>query len=155
MSELSLLTPQVANKGLYDQDFFLWTQAIAQSLRSGDFAQLDIENLVEEVESLGRRDRRELESRLTVLLMHLLKWQFQAEMRSGSSRGTLVEQRLRIGKLLKESPSLRSVFEAMVEDCYGDARLLAAAETGMAIEGFPVGCLYGVEEILDMEFLPD
>jgi hypothetical protein len=140
---------------LYETDFFRWTQMMAEALRSGDFSLLDIENLAKEIESLGRSDRRRIESRLTVLLMHLLKWQVQPEMRSGSWRGTIVEQRTRIRKLLQESPSLRSFFESVVDECYGDAVVQAVAETGLPIAMFPIDCPYAIEEILNVEFLPN
>ena len=127
---------------------------MVEALRSGSFSQLDLQNLAEEVESLGRSDRRELQSRLTVLLMHLLKWQFQSDMQSGSWRGTLAEQRIRILKLLKESPSLRSFFEASVEECYDDAKVKASEETGLVMATFPRTCPYAIENILSIEFLP-
>jgi Domain of unknown function DUF29 len=143
------------SSGLYEADFFRWTETMAAALRSGDLSQLDLENLAEEIESLGRSDRRRIESRLTVLLMHLLKWQVQPEMRSGSWRGTIVEQRTRIRKLLQESPSLRSFFESVVDECYGDAVAQAVAETGLPIAMFQIDCIYSIEEILSIEFLPD
>ncbi len=139
---------------LYEQDFWLWTQSMVEVLKSGNLSQLDLENLAEEVESLGRSDRRELQSRLTVLLMHLLKWQFQSDMRSGGWRGTLAEQRIRIVKLLKESPSLRSFFEASVDECYDDAKVKASEETGLVMATFPIRCPYAIENILSIEFLP-
>jgi hypothetical protein len=158
---LSPSSPQTAE--LYDRDFCLWAETMAEALRSGNLAELDVANLAEEVESLGRRDRRELTSRLVVLLHHLLKWQFQPSMRSGSWRGTLAEQRLRIRRLLQDSPSLRSVLEGAmtsgrsetIDDCYSDAKIQAAAETGLMIETFPVDCPYPIESILNIEFLPD
>ncbi len=153
MPEPMLLSPPTPT--LYEQDFWLWTQTMAEALRSGNWSQLDIENLVEEVASLGRSDRRELQSRLTVLLMHLLKWQFQVDMRSGSWRGTLAEQRIRIGKLLKESPSLRSFFESSLDECYDDAKLKASEETGLSRTTFPLTCSHPIEDILNPEFLPD
>ena len=140
---------------LYEKDFYLWTQRMVEALRSRDFDALDLENLLDEVESLGRNDRHALESRLTVLLMHLLKWQFQPEMRSGGWRGTLVKQRIRIRKLLKASPSLRSFLEESVDECYQDARLQAEAETGLSIIVFPEVCEYTIEQILSVEFLSD
>jgi hypothetical protein len=154
MPELSTVSPP-STVSLYEQDFFLWSQTMAEALRSGNFAQLDLENLAEEVASLGRRDRRELQSRLVVLLHHLLKWQFQPEMRSGSWRGTLAEQRMRIRNLLKESPSLRSFFEESVAESYEDAKVQASAETGLEIVTFPEICPYEIGEVLNVEFLPD
>ncbi len=152
MLQRAILDPP--SERLYEQDFWLWTQAMAEALKSGNLSQLDLENLAEEVGSLGRSDRRELQSRLTVLLMHLLKWQFQSDMRSGSWRGTLAEQRIRVAKLLKESPSLRSFFEASVNECYDDATVKASEETGLVIATFPRTCPYDIEDILCIEFLP-
>lgn len=153
MPEQTLLSPPVTT--LYEQDFWLWTQAMAEALKSGNFSQLDLENLAEEVESLGRSDRRELQSRLTVLLMHLLKWQFQPEMRSGSWKGTLREQRRRILALLKDSPSLRSFLIESIDDAYKNAREQAADETGLELVTFPLNCPHTIETILDSEFLPE
>ena len=152
MLKQAILDPP--SQQLYEEDFWLWTQTMVEALRSGSFSQLDLQNLAEEVESLGRSDRRELQSRLTVLLMHLLKWQFQSDMQSGSWRGTLAEQRIRILKLLKESPSLRSFFEASVEECYDDAKVKASEETGLVMATFPRTCPYAIENILSIEFLP-
>ena len=156
MLKQSVLTkPSPDRPDLYKEDFYLWTQRMAEALRSRDFDALDLENLLDEVESLGRSDRRELKSRLVVLLHHLLKWQFQAEMRSGIWKGTLSEQRRKIRNVLDDSPSLRSFLVSSVEECYQDARLQAEAETGVAIVIFPEICKYTIEEILSVEFLPD
>jgi Domain of unknown function DUF29 len=153
MPEQTLLPVPVTT--LYDQDFWLWTQAMASALKSGNFSQLDLENLAEEVESLGRSDRRELQSRLTVLLMHLLKWQFQVDLRSGSWKATLREQRRQIRGILNDSPSLRSFVMDSVDECYHNARDDAADETGLTILTFPEACPYAIDEILNIEFLPD
>jgi hypothetical protein len=153
MLEQTLVSPPITT--LYEQDFWLWTQTMAQALKSGNFSQLDLENLAEEVESLGRSDRRELQSRLTVLLMHLIKWQFQPEMRSGSWKGTLREQRRRIRMVLKDSPSLKPFLADSIDDCYDNAREQAADETGLAVTTFPVSCPYAIEDVLNAEFLPD
>jgi Domain of unknown function DUF29 len=90
-----------------------------------------------------------------VLLVHLLKWKFQPEMRSGSWGGTINEQRRRIRKLLKDSPSLRSFFEGLLDECYEDARLQAAIETGLAIETFPEACPFPLTDIMEPAFFPD
>jgi hypothetical protein len=144
-----------AVSSLYEADFFRWTETMAAALRSGDFSQLDLENLAEEIESLGRSDRRELKSRLVVLLHHLLKWQFQHELRSGSWRGTINEQRRQILDILDDSPSLRPFLGVSLDSCYLNARREAADETGLAIAIFPNDCPYSIEAILNVEFLPD
>jgi Domain of unknown function DUF29 len=138
----------------YDQDFYEWTQQMAAAVRDGNWSALDVENLVEEIENLGKRDRRALKSRLEVLLMHLLKWQFQPDQRTGSWRGTLLEQRLRIQDLLADSPSLRHYLIELLEECHGNAVLLAAAETGLAIAIFPTECPYSLGQILDLDYFP-
>jgi hypothetical protein len=95
------------NAAGYDEDFYAWSIEQARLLRGGEFARLDIENIAEELKSIGRRDKREIESRLVVLLAHLLKWQVQAGFRSRSWSATIREQRDRISDFLDESPSLR------------------------------------------------
>jgi hypothetical protein len=141
-------------RSLYDQDFVGWTEQIALALRQGDWAGLDIENLIEEVEALGKSDRRAIKSRLEVLLMHLLKWQFQPVQRSRSWEATILEQRMRIAEILEDSPSLKNYLPTVVEGCYGGARKLAAIETGLAIDDFPVDCGYAIEQLLNEDFLP-
>ena len=93
---------------LYETDFFLWTKEQAAALRAGRLDALDRDNLAEEVESLGRKDRRELESRLTVLVMHLLKWRYQPAERGGSWDSTIRTERREIQKLLHDSPKSAS-----------------------------------------------
>ncbi len=92
---------------LYKQDFYAWTQRQAELLRAGQLGELDIENLIEEIESLGRQERQELRNRLGVLLGHLLKWHYQPEARSKSWVYTIREQRQEIQRHLKENPSLK------------------------------------------------
>jgi hypothetical protein len=140
---------------LYDRDFHAWTQVMAEALRSGDWSALDVENLVEAIESLGRRERQELENRLAVLLGHLLKWQYQPENRSNSWRATLREQRRRIRKLLKENPSLQPNIAAVMSEAYFSGRDLAIQETDLPDETFPEDCPYAFEVAIDPDFLPD
>ncbi|MEN9232233.1 MAG: DUF29 domain-containing protein, partial [Thermostichus sp. DG02_5_bins_236] len=92
---------------LYDRDFYAWIQEQATLLKSGQWDQLDIANLVEEIESLGRQERRELVNQLGILLGHLLKWQFQPQLRGKSWRATITEQRRQIQRLLQDNPSLK------------------------------------------------
>jgi ribosomal protein L29 len=139
----------------YDEDFFAWTEEQARLLRAGELAEIDALNLAEEVESMGRRDRQELESRLTVLLAHLLKWQVQPERRSTSWSGTIREQRRQIARKLRDSPSLRPVLEEVLAEVYADAREDAAEETGISEADFPADFPFTVAEILSRSFLPD
>jgi Domain of unknown function DUF29 len=153
MLEQPLKTQQ--SQSLYEQDFYQWTQQMATVLRNGHFDQLDIENIAEEIESLGRSDRRELKSRLTILLMHLLKWHYQPEQRSNSWRATITEQRIRILDLLLESPSLVNYLKVEVDRCYNNAKALAGDETGLNSIIFPQNCPYLLTEILEQTPLAD
>ncbi len=145
---------QLREKTLYEADYVLWSETIVQQLRDRAYDQVDWVNLIEEIEDMSRRERKALQSNLIVLLLHLLKWQFQAEMRSGSWRGSIVEHRQRIQDDLQESPSLRSVLPQIWDEAYRKAVARAVAETGLEIEVFPIDCPYVIEEILDDAFLP-
>jgi Domain of unknown function DUF29 len=153
MLEQPLKTQQ--SHSLYEQDFYQWTQQMATVLRNGHFDQLDIDNIAEEIESLGRSDRRELKSRLTMLLMHLLKWHYQPEQRSNSWRATITEQRIRILDLLSESPSLVNYLKSEVDRCYNNSKALAADETGLIPTTFPQDCPYLLTEVLEQKPLID
>jgi hypothetical protein len=99
----------------YDQDFHAWTQRTAALLRAGRFEEADIEHVAEEIEDMGRRDARELNSRMRVLVTHLLKWQFQPGQRSPAWLGTISAERQDIHSLLEQSPSLRLTLESGVD----------------------------------------
>jgi hypothetical protein len=137
----------------YDQDFYTWTQQMAAALRQHNWAALDVENLAEEIESLGKRDRRALKSRLEILILHLLKWQFQVSQRSNSWRTTITEQRLRIQDLLSDSPSLGNYLCQILLEAYKNGRQLAADETGLALDVFPDACPYSDEQLLKSDDL--
>ncbi|UFP97100.1 DUF29 domain-containing protein [Gloeobacter morelensis MG652769] len=139
----------------YDQDFHAWATEQAGLVRSGRLTQLDQENVAEELEGLARRDRREIASRLGVLLMHLLKWVYQPKARSNSWKAMIVEQRQSIFKLVEESPSLNSYPEQVLDKEYALARDRAAAETGLSVETFPRWRPFSIEQVLDSEYLPD
>ena len=142
-------------EALYDRDFHAWTQEMAEALRSSQWEELDIENLVEEIESLGRRERQELENRLAILLGHLLKWQYQSTERSNSWRATIREQRRRISKLLIDSPSLKPYRSTAIPDAYLNGLDLAIQETNLSDETFPPSCPYEFEQAIDPDFFPD
>jgi hypothetical protein len=138
----------------YEEDFYAWTVEQARLLRSGELSSIDVANIAEEIESLGRSDKRAIESRLTVLLMHLLKWQIQSKMRSQSWSGTILEQRRRIEKLLRESPSLRASVNEALAEAYSDAREAASNETGLPETDFPAECPFTAEQVMSRSFLP-
>jgi hypothetical protein len=138
----------------YELDFYAWTQQQAKLLQEEKWSCLDIPNLVEEIESLGRQERQELENRLGVLLGHLLKWEFQPDNRSRSWFATIREQRRRIMRLLEKSPSLQPYLPEALENGYQDALDLAVRETCLSYTTFPPECSYLKEQILDDSFLP-
>lgn len=140
-------------KSLYESDFYAWTQQQATLLRNQNLEKLDRVNLIEEIEEMGRREKRELESRLEVLLMHLLKWQYQPGLRSRSWQLTIKEQRLRLAKLLNENPSLKSILADYVISAYALAIISAERETGLDM--FPEACPYTAEQALNEEFMPE
>lgn len=143
---------------VYEVDFYAWTQQQATLLLQNRFSELDLEHLIEEIESLGRSEKRELESRLKVLLMHLLKWQFQADKLNQHERSwlaTIRNQRTELRKLLRDNPSLKSHLAGAFSDAYQDARYEAEAETDLPMTTFPEKCPYGLEQVLDAVWLPD
>ncbi len=139
----------------YEQDFYSWLMYNAQLLKEKRFTELDIENIAEELESMGKRDKRELLSRLTVLLAHLLKWQFQPVRRSKSWERTIDEQREQIYLILSDSPSLKYQLENEIAHAYNLAVKSAAKETGLKKTIFPETCPFAWEQILDENFYPD
>jgi hypothetical protein len=143
------------NAVAYDEDFFEWTMEQARLLRSGDFSEIDNENIAEELESMGRSLRRELRNRLVVLIAHLLKWKYQPRFRSRSWSATAREQRRQIGSLIEDAPSLRSLVPQELNHLYKVAREKAADETGLPEAGFPAECPFTPEQILAAEFLPE
>lgn len=138
----------------YEDDFALWSAEQAALLRAGKLDRVDTENLSEEIESLGDSHKDEIESRMVVLLAHLLKWQFQPGARSNSWRATILEQRSRITKRVKRSPSLRPYPALIVPEEYPTARLFASGDTGLPETAFPQNCPYPIEQILDPDFFP-
>ncbi|ADE14166.1 protein of unknown function DUF29 [Nitrosococcus halophilus Nc 4] len=141
------------------QDYYAWTQETIEKLRQGKWNEVNMEDLIEEIEDMGAGERNELENRLVVLLAHLLKWRYQPERRSRSWRLTIEEQRQRIARRLKKSPSLRPRLpELGEEDSYPIAVIVAARETNLEKSTFPAtfeetGWTW--EQVQDMEYLPD
>ena len=134
---------------LYDQDFYGWTQHQAKLLRSGQLRELDIENLIEEIEALGRQERRELHNRLGSLLGHLLKWHYQPEARSKSWVYTIKEQRQGIQRHLKENPSLKPYLSEAIEIGYEKGLNLVGRDIPLDPEQLPPACPFSEAQILE------
>lgn len=139
----------------YNTDFFAWTREQSALIRARRWSEIDVEHLVEEVEDLGKSEKRALESCLEILLMHLLKWRVQKDRRSNSWRRTITDQRRRLEKLLSENPSLKMELLEFVEDVYPSAIVMAANETGLDDEKFPTSCPYSIGQILNADYLPE
>jgi len=139
---------------LYETDFYGWAQHQADVLRAGNFASLDLGNLIEEIEDMGKSQQRALESRLEILLMHLLKWQYQPKRRTPSWKYSIREQRLRIRDHLTKNPSLTSKIPEAQVSAYRYALLGASEETGIDESTFPAQCPWTFEEVMDSGFWP-
>lgn len=140
---------------LYDTDFYAWTERQAELLRAEEFEEVDWDNLIEEIMAMGAAQRRELTSRLQVLIMHLLKWQYQPDLRSKSWGYTIRDQRNELTYLLEESPSLRTLLIERIAVAYPRAVKDALEETGFLRSPFPSTCPYTAEQILDETFWPE
>jgi hypothetical protein len=134
---------------LYDQDFYAWTQQQAELLKAGQWHQLDIDNLAEEIAALGKQQRQELRNRLGVLLGHLLKWHFQPDARSRSWTGTIREQRRRIQELLDDNPSLKPYLPEAIAFAYQDGVDLVERETPIPLDVLPTTCPFSTFEIFE------
>ena len=145
------------NAELYEEDFYAWTQTTAALIREGKWHDLDREAVAEEIESLGKSDWRELASRIAVLLRHLLKWRYQPErrQRGRSWRSTIWEQRSRLRRLLRQSPSLAPLVPLTLQEEYAEARQRASEETGLSLATFPETCPWQAQEVLDVDFWPE
>jgi len=152
MSEVKIRAPTTA---AYDGDFFAWTREQASRLRDLRPNSIDWEKVAEEIESLGKAERREIRSRLIVLLAHLLKWAYQPDARSNSWRASIVEARMEISGELDESPSLRRYPAEVLARQYDVARLAASGDTMLEEDTFPATCPFTIEEVLDPEFWPE
>jgi hypothetical protein len=153
--------PNLLNKGkametnLYETDFYSWTVEQSEFLQSGKFEHLDLINLAEEIASLGRQERRELENRLGVLIGHLLKWQYQPEKRSRSWQVTINAQRREIQKLLANNPSLKSHLDVTITEGFIQGLDLVFTETPLKKKDLPSELPYSKEQIFDSSFPED
>lgn len=145
-----------ANLHSYDSDVIAWANEQARLLRAGQFSRLDIEHIADEIEDVGKSERREFENRMAILLAHLLKWQHQPESQGNSWRRTIIEQRKRIAVRIKKTPSLKADLQdpEWWPSVWADALDIATRETGLWYEAFPETCLWSVDQIMDQEFWP-
>jgi iron-sulfur cluster repair protein YtfE (RIC family) len=139
----------------YDIDYYGWIQEQARLLRAGKVNELDLDNLAEEMESLGRQEYNELVSGLKVLIGHILKWEYQPERQTRSWLITMKTQRTEIEDILSDNPSLRTRIDEALERGYKRALDLAADETKLPYKTFPRSCRYTFEQILDPTFPVD
>jgi len=139
----------------YTTDFNEWVQQTAQLLRARRWQDLDLQHLIEEVEDLGKSERRGVASQLTRLLLHLLKWQYEPQRRSDSWLDSITDARTQIDLAIEDSPSLRSYPEAQLKQSYQRARRQAAKQTEMPLEVFPENCPYALDLVLDEDWLPE
>ena len=152
------MNPQLSvstDKTLYESDFYLWLSTTAQLLRNGNFSEIDLDNLIEEIEGMARKEKQALKSNLRILLMHLLKWNYQPDKRTNSWRSTIREHRKRLKDAFDDSPSLKPYYLDFFTHGYQDARELASDETGLSFDTFPVDSPFTPEETLNEDYLPD
>ncbi len=139
---------------LYDRDYYLWLLHTAKLISEGKFAEVDAANLIEEIEDMGRSEKRAVESNLVVVLLHLLKYKYQPEKRTNSWKSSIREHRRRLKKAFADSPSLKRYFEEVFDECYQEAREQAADETGLPLDTFPQESLFTPAEALNPNYLP-
>jgi hypothetical protein len=152
-SPVSAMT--TSTRSTYDTDFYSWTQQQAKLLRSGRFAAVDLANVIEEIESLGRSEYNSLVSAIHRLTQHLLKWQYQADLRSSSWQDTIRAQRNQIQDVLDDNPGLKSKLDEVIAKGYKRGRRDAADETKLRLATFPEDCPYSWEQLIDRGWLPD
>ena len=150
-NHVGLAPPDTPVRAEYERDFYSWLMEQARLLREGQWQALDRDNLAEEIESLGREQFNKLASALRVLLLHMLKWDHQPDLRSRSWAVSIATQRIEIEDVLDDNPSLRPRIPEAIARAYRQARTLAARETGLAEDTFPVAS-YGYDEIVSREF---
>jgi hypothetical protein len=139
----------------YESDFYAWANEQAALLRDGKLAQADVEHIALEIESMGKTEKRELVARLTILLLHLLKWKFQPNLRGRSWRLTIKERRKEVANHLADNPSLKSRIQEAMAQAYDLAIVKAAKETAIDEDGFPAECPWTFAEAIAEDYLPE
>lgn len=138
----------------HEDDLYGWAVENASLLKQGKFNEADMEHIIQEMETLGRSNKRELVSRLGVLMAHLMKWQYQADKRNKSWKGTIERQRIEISAVLEENPSLKSQIKEIIPKAYKYALAILEEETPLDIQSLPSNCSYDFDQIIDDAFYP-
>jgi len=139
---------------LYESDFHAWLQHQANALRTQNVSKLDFANLIEEIETMGRSEKRSLKSRLAVLLMHLIKWQYQPHYRSRSWMLTISNQRQALRDIIDDSPSLKPLLVSSIDNAWERAKRDAELATGIESTHFPRSCPWQPEQVMNDDFWP-
>lgn len=147
--------PYFSQPSDYEDDVYAWAFEQAQLLRLGRFDELDIANVIEEVESLGSEQRHALESSYRILILHLLKWQFQSARRSRSWDSTISRERGLVLRREKRNHTLRARAQELVDDIYPDAVREASKETGLPPAIFPATCPYSLDFLRKHDAMPE
>lgn len=155
ITDETLAVTNLERTSLYECDYCVWLASMSQFLREGKFTELDIPNLLEELDDMSGSQRDALESNLEIVLMHLLKYRFQSQLRSRSWLLTIFEHRNRLKKAFKRSPSLQRYYQEVFVECYQTARKMASLETGLLMADFPEISPFTTEQVLDIDYLPD
>ncbi len=142
-------------RSLYDTDYVQWVETTIQKLQRQDYADVDWENLLDEIAEMSRSEKRRLKSNLIIVLLHLLKWQYQPDRRSRSWASSIAEHRRRVHEALEASPSLKPYIENILSSAYTSAVKLASIETGIAQSAFPNECPYTIAQSLHDDFMAE
>lgn len=149
---MSAIVKQAPAADLYERDFYSWVQQQVAALREGRIADLDLENLAEEIHDVGSEQLSKVRSAFRIVLVHMLKWDHQPEKRTRSWTTSIATHRSDIADIIEANPSLRRRRAELMQRAYKNARLEAADETGLKRAAFPVECLYTLDEVLDRAF---
>ena len=139
---------------LYESDYYLWLEHTARLISEGKFSEVDTANLIEEIADMGRSEKKAVKSNLIIVLLHLLKYKYQPEKRSNSWKASIREHRRRLRDDFQASPSLKRYMTSVFEECYQDSRELAADETGLPLDTFPLKSPFTAELVLNPDYLP-
>lgn len=138
----------------YEHDFYRWTQTQAELLRRGQFADVDLSHVAEEIESMGKSDRRAISSYLHGILVHLLKWQYQSGRRSRSWENSIDNNRRQVERITRDSPSLSAQIPELIAAEYASARRTASRQTRLPLATFPESCPFTIKQVIG-DYWPD